>query len=131
MSKKRIAVVDRRKGISDKIVFSVAFMIFFLYAVSIVVFFGGRYSLRSKNSLRLFTSLWLCPTRSVSSTIKPRMRCLKWREQNYPGFSGIASGMPAGQVFCIFSFIYARVMCSRNLNSKPRESCIFSLFYTC
>lgn len=40
MSKKRIAVVDRRKGISDKIVFSVAFMIFFLYAVSIVVFFG-------------------------------------------------------------------------------------------
>lgn len=38
--KEHTAVVDKRKGLSDKIVFAVVFGIFFLYAASIVVFYG-------------------------------------------------------------------------------------------
>lgn len=40
LKKSHTAVVDKRKGLSDKIVFAVVFVIFFLYAASIVVFYG-------------------------------------------------------------------------------------------
>ncbi len=118
--KRDLPVIHKRKGISDRIIFGVAFSIFAIYALSIIVYFGWAVLASFKTQKEFIYTPMALPTKLRFENYKDAIEIFVINETSFIGMmlNSLWYSLGAGFLYIFFHLCTSYVITRFNFKAK-------------